>query len=368
MKKNINYSIGLFILTIMLGSCTSSPGLRQTPISTIDLDISPSQTATPYPVFTTTLFPTSTTTETAAPTPAPTLYPLSIPAMRNLDYPGSPLTIEQELPPGFNYSRKIVSYKSEDLKIYALLTIPFGERPASGWPVIIFNHGFIPPDQYRTTERYVNYVDRLARAGFIIFRSDYRGHDNSEGKARGAYGYPDYVIDVLNGFQSMKSFPDADPDRIGMWGHSMGGYLTLRSMVIMKDIKAGVIWAGVVGSYPDILTDWPQVDPPLYELDPSWRTRFVDEFGSPAQNPVFWDSISSTSYLEDISGPLQLHHSLTDEVVPFEFSNKLFHELIIAGKITEFYAYQGDNHNISYNFTVAMDRTIDFFNRYVKGE
>jgi hypothetical protein len=54
----------------------------------------------------------------------------------------------------------------------------------------------------------------------------------------------------------MKRYPDADPDRIGMWGHSMGGYITLRSMVVSQDIKVGVIWAGVVARYPDLFTRW----------------------------------------------------------------------------------------------------------------
>ena len=52
-------------------------------------------------------------------------------------------------------------------------------------PVIIFNHGYIPPDVYRTTERYVAYVDLIARSGYIVLRSDYRGHDRSEAEARG---------------------------------------------------------------------------------------------------------------------------------------------------------------------------------------
>src|SRR4030065_676050 len=66
----------------------------------------------------------------------------------------------------------------------ALLSVPFGDPPASGWPAIIFNHGFIPPDEYRTTERYVAYVDGFARNGYIVFRSDYRGHGDSDGLAR----------------------------------------------------------------------------------------------------------------------------------------------------------------------------------------
>jgi len=67
--------------------------------------------------------------------------------MRQRDFPGSEVTREQQLDPGANYERFRASYYSDGLKIYALLTIPRGERPASGWPVIVFNHGYIPPDE-----------------------------------------------------------------------------------------------------------------------------------------------------------------------------------------------------------------------------
>ena len=85
--------------------------------------------------------------------------------MRQQSYPGSDLTVEETLEPGANYDRYVVSYLSEGNKIYALLTVPQGQMPQSGWPVIIFNHGYIPPAQYRTTERYVAYVDGFARNG-----------------------------------------------------------------------------------------------------------------------------------------------------------------------------------------------------------
>jgi len=85
--------------------------------------------------------------------------------MRQRTYPGSEITIEERLRPQADYDRYIASYLSEGLKIYALLTIPHGQKPEGGWPVILFNHGYIPPEQYRTTERYVAYVDALARSG-----------------------------------------------------------------------------------------------------------------------------------------------------------------------------------------------------------
>jgi cephalosporin-C deacetylase-like acetyl esterase len=169
--------------------------------------------------------------------------PLSIQAMRKKSYPGSELVIEETLSPAGNYNQYIASYKSDGLKIDGLLTVPKGDKPSSGWPVIIFNHGYIPPEQYRTTERYVAYVDAFARNGYIVFKPDYRGNGSSEGQPEGAYYSPAYAADVLNALSSLKRFPDADPNRIGMWGHSMGGNITLRDIVVdTKDIKAAVIW------------------------------------------------------------------------------------------------------------------------------
>lgn len=254
------------------------------------------------------------------------------------------------------------------MKIYGLLTVPQGEKPARGWPAILFNHGYIPPDQYRTTERYVAYVDRLASHGYIVFRIDYRGHDRSEGIARGAYGDPGYTVDVLNAVAAIKRFPEADPERIGMWGHSMGGYLSLRAMVISPDIKAGVIWAGVVGSYPDLLERWrrPGPTPTPNPTSRRWRAEWLALYGTPEENPSFWESVSATSFLSDLSGPLQLHHGTADAEVPLEFSELLYERVLQAGGTAEFYSYAGDNHNLSNSFSLAMTRTLEFFERYLK--
>lgn len=295
--------------------------------------------------------------------------PLSIEALRKTEYPGSELTIEQTLSPGSNYSRYIASYKSEGLKIFGLVTVPLGTKPQSGWPVIIFNHGYIPPTQYKTTERYVAYTDAFSKSGYIVFKPDYRGHGNSEGTAEGGYGSNAYTIDVLNALSTLKKYKDANPEKIGMWGHSMGGFITLRSMVVAKDIKAGVIWGGVVGSYPDLLNNWRRgtiTPPPLPTGTRRWRQLLVERYGTPETNPTFWNSLSANSYLPDISGPLELHHGEADHSVPQEFSAKLAEELKQAGKEVALYTYPGDDHNITSNFTLAMKRSIEFFDRYLK--
>lgn len=305
-------------------------------------------------------------------TPTPS-HPLTIQAMRERNYPGSDIKTEQVLDAGSNYSRSVVSYQSDGLKIFALLTIPNGTKPPNGWPVIIFNHGYIPPEQYRTTERYVAYVDAFARNGYIVIKPDYRGNGESEGSPEGVYYSPAYTVDVLNALSSIKKYPVANPDRIGMWGHSLGGNITLRSIVVdQHDIKAAVIWGGVVGSYDDLMNRWHRAVP--YQPSPreltlrnSSRQKIVDTYGSPSANLAFWNSIDPTAHVNDITTPVQLHHGTADEEVPLAFSESLFKKLKAAGKVAELFTYDGADHNISEpSFNVAIKRSIDFFDRYLK--
>jgi dipeptidyl aminopeptidase/acylaminoacyl peptidase len=301
---------------------------------------------------------------------------MSIAYMRQQSYPGSDLVIEETLVPGGNYDRYVASYLSEGLKIYGLLTVPRGERPESGWPVIVLNHGYIPPDQYRTTERYAAYQDGFARNGYIVLKPDYRGHGESEGEPTGGSRGPEYTIDVLNAVTSLQRYPDADPERVGMWGHSMGGGITLRTMVATDDVKAGVIWAGVVATFEEIFEArprWvgarPSATPgPDTTATPVLEREGLFEYGTFDENPEFWASIDPVTYLSDLSGPVQLHHATGDESVPVEFSENLYARLQASGQPAELYVYEGDNHNLSGNFATAMQRSIAFFDEHVKGE
>jgi dipeptidyl aminopeptidase/acylaminoacyl peptidase len=64
---------------------------------------------------------------------------------------------------------------------------------------------------------------------------------------------------------------------------------------------------------------------------------------------------------------MQLHHGTADESVPLEFSESLYQQLQQAGKTAEFYTYEGDNHNLSMFFSMAMTRSIQFYDQYLKG-
>ncbi len=239
----------LWLLVVMiLSGCSGATEIGMvTPVpTTLTIeDVAAVETATPEPQI------TQIATITATPTATEELFPqheLQIEVERQRSYPGSEITFEQTLAPGANYDQYLVSYMSDGYKIKALMTIPQGTQPESGWPAIVFNHGYIDPAIYQTTERYVAYVDTIARNGYVVLKIDFRGHGNSDGSEviGGGYGTPGYTDDALNALTSLQNYPDVDPNRIGMWGHSMGGQVTLRAMVVSEDIKAGVIWGGVV--------------------------------------------------------------------------------------------------------------------------
>lgn len=301
------------------------------------------------------------------------LHPLMIEALRAREYPGSDLIVEETLAQGSNYGRYVASYQSDGLKIYGLLTIPQGQMPADGYPAIVFNHGYIPPGEYRTTERYVAYVDGFARAGYVVFKIDYRGHGNSEGEARGAHYDPGYVIDVLNAVGALKRHDKVNPEKIGMWGHSMGGHLTITAMVVSPDIKGGVIWAGVTGTYDEFFDRWRNRRRTQTEQERAENFRrqggdLIAAYGEPRQASDFWRAVSPVNFLDGISGPVELHHATGDETVPVEFSEDLFERLLASQAEAELFIYRGGDHNLSGpHFSPALRRSVDFFNRHVGG-
>jgi uncharacterized protein len=309
---------------------------------------------------------------TPALTAVPDLSPLAISAMQAKAYPGSDLVMESTLSAGPDYNRYIVSYQSDGLKLYGLLTVPTGVKPAEGWPVILLNHGYIPPDEYSTDRSYAEIVAPLAAAGYIVFKPDYRGHDNSPGIPYQVYVSPAYVTDSLNALASIEKYKDANPSKIGVWGHSMGGNVTLHELVLTHDFKAAVIMAGVVGSYSAILDWWKvRVATGVLTTQNDLQTeqllqQMVALHGTPQTNPGYWDAIDPTFFISAVQTPVQIQVGSADVEVPQRFSQDLAAQLQNAGKSVAYHLYPGADHNLSPDTSAAMAEAVAFFNQYLK--
>jgi len=309
---------------------------------------------------------------TPASSPSPSPYPfqeLTIPYLRQRVYK-SRIGDLQKVSEHQNYKSYVTSYDSDGLRINGLLTMPQGERPASGWPAIVFVHGYIPPQNYQTTQNYVSYVDYIARNGFVVFKIDLRGHADSEGEAGGGYYSSDYIIDTLNASAALASSDFVNPDKIGLWGHSMAGNVVFRSFAAKPEIPAVVIWAGAVYTYTDFqaysIEDGSYQPPPANSERARKRKELFDTYGQFDPQSEFWKQVVPTNYLSDLKGAIQINHAVNDNVVSIEYSRNLMRLLDATSVTHELQEYSSGGHNLTGgSFTQAMQKTVEFFKTHL---
>lgn len=305
----------------------------------------------------------------ASPSPFP-FQELTIPYLRVRQYQSNLGNLDQ-ISEDQNYNSFLTNYLSDGLKINGLITKPNEEMPVGGWPAIVFIHGYIAPTIYKTTQNYGDYVDYFARNGFVVFKIDLRGHDQSEGEAGGAYYSSDYIIDTLNAYSALANSEFVNPGKIGLWGHSMAGNVVFRSLVSKPEIKAAVIWAGAVYSYEDIQK--------LGINDNSYRPQSTDTqrqrkrqqlfatYGQFSKDSSFWKMVAPTNYINDLKGAIQIHHAVDDSVVSIEYSRGLMKLLDQTTMVHNLYEYSGGGHNLTDpSFTQAMEKSVEFFKKYLE--
>ena len=270
-----------------------------------------------------------------------------------------------------NYTSYLTSYTSDGLKINGLLTKPTGPIPEGGFPAIVFIHGYIAPTTYRTLEKYEDYVDYLSRNGFVVYKIDLRGHADSEGEPGGGYFGADYVTDTLNAYAALEASDFVNRKSIGLWGHSMTGNTVMRSMAVKPTIPAIVIWAGAVYTYIDQreygINDQSYRPPQTNTTTRNRRQEMFNKVGSPSAESAFWKSVAPTSFLNDIQGSIQIHHAKDDSVVDIRYSRNLIQLLDKTAVPHQLFEYDLGGHNIiGSSFSQAMQRTVEFFQRYLK--
>jgi dipeptidyl aminopeptidase/acylaminoacyl peptidase len=306
-------------------------------------------------------------------TPSPTPFPfqdMTIPFLRNRKYESKLGDLRQYSDNG-SFVSYLTNYDSDGLNINALITRPKGNAPEGGFPAIVFVHGYIAPTIYRTTEKYQDYVNYLARNGFVVFKIDLRGHGSSEGSPGGSYYSGDYIVDTLNAYAALQNSDFVNPRKIGLWGHSMAGNVTLRSFAAKQDIPAVVIWAGAGFSYTDLITyriSDNSYRPPTQNTASANRRKFLnDTYGTFNAEHEFWKQVPATNYLGGLSGAVQLHHAADDATVNVGYSRNLDKILANTSIPHEYYEYKSGGHNLSgSSFSEAMRRTVEFYQKHLK--
>jgi dipeptidyl aminopeptidase/acylaminoacyl peptidase len=322
--------------------------------------------STPTPLATATSLPTATPLPTSTPTPLPTITPTpdpyfnwSIDHLRSRAYGGGQIEFLEIMLQALYFTRYLIRYPSDGLNIYGFADIPTSEGPH---PVIIALHGYIDPAIYNTLDYTTYYADAIASTGYIVLHPNLRGYAPSDdGENFFRVGMAIDVLNLIALVQSQSGAGTADllrtaiPDRIGLWGHSMGGGITTRVLTVTDDVKAAVLYAAMSGD-----------ERKNYEAILQWsgQTRGFEELSVPAEALT---RISAMHYFGNITSAVSIHHGTVDATVPLDWSVTTCDQLTSLGKTVECIYYDGMPHTFygSGNETFIQN-TVRFFDQYLK--
>ena len=290
------------------------------------------------------------------------------------EFEGSGLRIVKLLEENKAYTRYQIAYLSDGLRISGIMNVSKGKGP---FPLIILNHGYINPRYYTVGRGLKREQDYLARAGYVVIHPDFRNHGDSDTDPDNSLKmYIGYTEDVLNLISAVKKsdFKFINKEKIGMLGHSMGGGIALNIISTKPGlVKAYVLLAPTSIDYKDNYERWIKKRHPEEEErvaakygPPESREKIRKLYGTPFTNPRFWNGLSVRYLLDNISDPVMVHHGTADESVPIAWSEKLVKELKKRNKVIEFYTYKGEKHEFIGQWGIAMKRTVEFFDSYLK--
>lgn len=251
---------------------------------------------------------------------------------------------------------EIGTVKAEDGQtLYYSMLKPVDFDPGKRYPVVVYVYGG-PGTQLVNQQwgRDIVFHQYLQQQGYIVFSLDNRGSAH-----RGtAFEFPIYrqmsrieARDQKRGAEYLKTLRFVDPQRIGIYGWSYGGYMTLMAMMQAPDaFRVGVSGAPV--------TDWR-----LYD------THYTERYMStPSANPSGYDLANVLSHVEQLRAPLLVIHGMADDNVLLNHSTLLFRELQMKGIPFESMLYPGETHGFR-DPAIKAHRTrlmMNFFDRHLK--
>jgi len=226
---------------------------------------------------------------------------------------------------------------SDGFPMPAELLKPKDFNPNKKYPLIL--HVYQGPSQPIVTNAWQSsiYFDQiLLKKGYLVARVDNRTSTAISKKLENLLWTKfrqmestGELIDLIDAVHWLKSKPYVDPDRVGIWGWSGGGSITLLAMTRSQEFKAGIAIAA--------RTDWR-----LYNT--TW-TEFVMK--RPVDNPKGYEESNLNKNAKDLHGRLLIVHGTFDNNVHIQNVWIFIDELIKAGKIFEMMFYPRRGHGIS---------------------
>jgi dipeptidyl aminopeptidase/acylaminoacyl peptidase len=279
---------------------------------------------------------------------------LTIADLSARSYGGGQLKIEERLAVTNSFTRSLVSYPSEGLTLYGFMNTPIGDGP---FPVAIVMHGYVSPETYNTIAYTTRYADALAQAGYLVIHPNYRNWPPSDEG-------PDlfratHAVDALNLIAIIRAqagqpgpLKQADPNFVGMMGHSMGGGITLRTITINDGVHAAVLYGSMSGN-----------ERQNFEKVMEWSggTRGQEELNT---SEADLERISPIYHLAQIDTPVSIHHGENDGTTPLKWSLDLCDRLAELDKPVECFTYPGQPHTFQgEGDQLFIQRAIEFFER-----
>ncbi len=216
--------------------------------------------------------------------------------------------------------------------LYYSIIKPSNFSPVKKYPVFLSTYG--GPHSQHVARRWGNLFDQyMAQQGFVVWRLDNRGSSRRE-RAFTDANYHNLgkveVEDQLTGIEWLGQQSFVDAKRIGVFGWSYGGFMTLRLLAQASDkIAMGVSVAPV--------TDWA-----LYD------THYTEQFmGTPKENAAGYASAGVYAHLDGLKSPLLLIHGMADDNVLFTNTTRMIDALVKRNVHFELMTYPGAKHGIS---------------------
>ncbi len=275
----------------------------------------------------------------------------------------TPITTESDYPSDKLVEPQPVIFSSADgMKIHGQLFLPKGHKSSDKRAAVMFLHGgsrrqmllgFHHRGYYHNNFAMNQY---MASKGYVVLAVNYRsgigyGMHFREAENYGATGASEFN-DVLGAGLYLQNYPGVDPEKVGLWGGSYGGYLTALGLARASDLfAAGVDIHGV--------TDWNVV---IKGFVPSYNKLEVPEFAELAYNS------SPIAFMDGWKSPVLLIHGDDDRNVPFSETVDKAEALRKQGVYFEQLIFPDEVHGflLHKNWFDAYDATYDFFERMLK--